>query len=60
MAERTVDSYVTAVSSLAKYYHRPPDQITDQELQDYLLYLREEKHLARLEELYERLYLPEM
>jgi len=46
MAERTVDSYVTAVSSLAKHYHRPPDQLTDEEVQGYLLYLRAEKHLA--------------
>lgn len=46
MAARTVDSYVTAVSSLAKHYQRSPDRITDQEVQDYLLYLREEKHLA--------------
>jgi site-specific recombinase XerD len=46
MAERTVDSYVTAVSSLVKQYHRPLDQLTDEEVQDYLLYLRAEKHLA--------------
>ena len=46
MAERTVESYVAAVASLAQHYQRSPDQITDEELQTYLLHLREEKHLA--------------
>ena len=46
MAERTVESYVGAVSSLARHYHRSPDQINDEELQAYLLHLRQERHLS--------------
>ena len=37
---------MAAVSSLAQHYHRSPDRITDEELQAYLLHLREERHLA--------------
>jgi len=46
MSVRTVEAYVAAVSSLAQHYHRSPDRITDEELQAYLLHLREERHLA--------------
>jgi hypothetical protein len=46
MAERTVEAYVTAVAALAQHYHRSPERLTDQELQDYLLYLRQDRHLA--------------
>ncbi len=46
MSVRTVEAYVAAVASLAQHYHRSPDRITDEELQAYLLHLREERHLA--------------
>jgi integrase/recombinase XerD len=46
MSERTVEAYVAAVASLANHYHRSPDRITDEELQAYLLHLRQERHLA--------------
>lgn len=46
MAERTVEAYVAAVASLAQHYHRSPDRITDEELQAYLLHLREQRHLS--------------
>jgi site-specific recombinase XerD len=46
MSVRTVEAYVAAVSSLAQHYHRSPDRITDEELQAYLLHLREVRHLA--------------
>ncbi|TVM01093.1 MAG: integrase [Candidatus Brocadia sp. WS118] len=45
-SERTQESYVSAVSSLARYYQRSPDQITFREIEDYLLYLQEERGLA--------------
>lgn len=42
----TQDSYVRSVTGLARYYHRSPDQIRDEELKSYLLYLMREKKLA--------------
>ena len=38
-AERTRETYLGAVTGLAKHYRRSPDQITDEEVQAYLLYL---------------------
>jgi integrase/recombinase XerD len=46
MSERTVEAYVAAVASLAQHHHRSPDQISDEELRAYQLYLRERRHLA--------------
>lgn len=46
MAVRTQTSYIRAVYGLAKYYHRSPDSLTDQELKEYLYYLAREKKLA--------------
>lgn len=43
----TQKAYVRAVRGLAAYYHKSPDQISEEELRRYFLYLREEKHLAR-------------
>ena len=39
MADRTREAYVWAVAGLAKFYHRSPDQISDAEVQAYLLHL---------------------
>jgi len=39
MAKRTRETYLTAVTGLARYYHRSPDQVSDEEVQAYLLYL---------------------
>ncbi|MBA3642025.1 MAG: site-specific integrase [Acidobacteriota bacterium] len=39
MADRTRETYQAAVTGLARYYHRSPDQISDDEVQAYLLYL---------------------
>lgn len=36
---RTQEAYVSAVYQLAKYYRRPPDQLSDQEIKDYLFHL---------------------
>lgn len=46
MAEKTKGAYLRAVSGLARYYHRSPDQLTEQEVQQYLLHLIEERRLA--------------
>ncbi len=40
LAARTQETYVQAVRQLAKYYHRSPDQIDEEELRQYFLYLK--------------------
>ena len=47
LSERTQDSYVRVVRQLAEYYHKPPDQVTEAELRQYFLYLKNEKQVAR-------------
>lgn len=46
LAENTQKSYLQAVTGLARYYRRSPDQLAVREVQDYLLYLSQERHLA--------------
>lgn len=43
---RTVEAYLAGVKGLAKYYMRAPDQLSDAEVQRYLLYLRQERQLS--------------
>jgi integrase/recombinase XerD len=38
-ADRTRESYLWAVTGLARFYHRAPDQIADEEVQAYLVHL---------------------
>lgn len=42
----TQDSYVRCVTGLARFYHRSPDQIADDEIKAYLLHLLRIKQLA--------------
>jgi len=44
MADRTRETYLWAVEGLARYYRRSPDQISDQEVQDYLRHLLQDRH----------------
>jgi len=46
-AERTQEAYLLAVRQLAKHYRKPPDQIGEEELRQYFLFLKNEKHAAR-------------
>ena len=46
LAENTKRSYLTSVTGLARHYRRSPDQISAQEVQDYLLYLHEQRGLS--------------
>ena len=43
----TQKSYLRVVRLLAEYYGKSPDQITEEELRDYFLYLKNEKGSAR-------------
>lgn len=47
MSERTQEMYVRAVRQLAEHYHKSPEQITEEELRDYFLYLKNVKHYSR-------------
>lgn len=44
---RTQESYIRAVRQLAEHYHKSPDQIGEEELRDYFLYLKNVKHYSR-------------
>lgn len=46
LAGRTQEAYLAAVLALAKFYRRPPDTLTTEQLQAYLLHLITEKKLA--------------
>jgi len=43
LAESTQKNYVRAVRQLAEHYCKPPDEITEEELRQYFLYLKNEK-----------------
>lgn len=47
LAVRTQESYVQAVRQLARHYHKSPDQISEQELRQYFLFLKNVKHVSR-------------
>ena len=38
--------YLTTLTDLARYHHRAPDTLDGTQVQDYLLYLTRERHLA--------------
>jgi len=46
-AVRTQEAYLSAVRQLAKYYRKSPDEIEEDELRQYFLFLKHEKHAAR-------------
>ncbi|MGH9931664.1 MAG: site-specific integrase [Pyrinomonadaceae bacterium] len=47
MSERTQECYVRAVRQLAEHYHKSPDLITEEELRQYFLYLKNVKKYSR-------------
>jgi site-specific recombinase XerD len=47
LSPRTQESYVRVVRQLAEHYGKSPDVLTEEELRQYLLYLKNEKHAAR-------------
>ena len=46
LSERTQEAYVRAVRQLAAHFQTPPDQITEQQLRDYFLFLKNDKQFA--------------
>ena len=45
-SERTIHSYIACVAALARHYHCSPEQITHEEIRDWLLHLRAERKLS--------------
>lgn len=47
LSTRTQETYAQAVSQLARYYHKSPDQISEEELRGYFLYLKNVRRVSR-------------
>ena len=47
LSARTQESYVRAVRQLAEHYHKSPELISEEELRQYFLYIKNVKHYAR-------------
>ena len=46
LSPRTQETYVSAVRRLAQHFNKPPDQLSEQELRSYFLYLKNERQGA--------------
>jgi len=46
-AEKTQEAYLRAVRQLSAYCNKPPDRISEDELREYFLYLKNEKGASR-------------
>ena len=47
LSANTQEAYVRAVKQLAEYYHRSPEEISQEELRQYFLYLKNDKGVSR-------------
>jgi site-specific recombinase XerD len=47
LSKPTQVAYVRVVRNLAAYYHKSPDQISEEELRQYFLYLKNERQVSR-------------
>lgn len=47
LSARTQECYVAAVRQLVEHFHTPPDRLTEEQLRQYVLYLANEKKMAR-------------
>ena len=47
LSPKTQDAYVRAVRQLAEHYGKSPDRISEEELRQYFLYLKNVKHASR-------------
>jgi len=45
-SHHTINNYMSAMKKLTKFYNKSPDLLTNEELQDYLIYLLQEQKLA--------------
>lgn len=47
LSERTQEAYVRAVRQLSEHYHKSPELITEEELRQYFLFIKNVKHYSR-------------
>ena len=47
MGERTQQMYVRSVRQLSEHHHKSPDKITEEELRDHFLYVKNVKKWSR-------------
>jgi integrase/recombinase XerD len=47
MSERTIEMYLRSIVQLSKYYQKPPDQISEEELRQYFLYNKNHRNWSR-------------
>ena len=47
LADSTVTTYTDAVAQLARFFNQSPDQLTEEQVRDYLVYLTTVKKVAR-------------
>ncbi len=47
LSERTQEAYVRAVRQLAEHYHKSPTLISEEELRQYFLFIKNVKHYSR-------------
>jgi integrase/recombinase XerD len=46
LSERTQDAYLRAVRQLAEHFHTPPDRLSQQQVREYFLHLKNDRHFA--------------
>src|SRR5262245_10423904 len=46
LSPRTQDAYLRAVRQLADHFRTPPDRLSEQQLRDYFLHLKNDRHFA--------------
>src|SRR5215217_4658372 len=46
LSERTQEAYLRAVRQLADHFHSPPDRLSEQQVRDYLLHLKNDRKFA--------------
>ena len=46
LSERTQDAYLRAVRMLADHFHTPPDRLSESQVRDYFLHLKNDRHFA--------------
>jgi site-specific recombinase XerD len=45
-SERTIETYLSSISSLSKHFNQSPDELTREQVRDYLLYLINDRGLS--------------
>ena len=46
LAQKTQEAYLNAVAGLSKHYNQPPERLTDEQIQKYLVYLIRHRKLS--------------